>query len=475
MSWRAAVGVGSLGAGVGNRLWPDVEADEEAQLTETMISLDEGSALARYLVVSQVCAAMAAGMSKTRAVEEVAGRLYVGLGNTPRRYSARSIWRWLKQWETEGLDGLRSEPRQRQGSSLPPGFLSLLKEQKLVDPKVSIPEVIRLARIEGVIDEDESIDRTTVWRECRRLGLPTQRRDPSKRSQQRPWRFPHRMQCALADGKHFKAGAHRARRVAIIFQDNASRFVLGAVVGTSESAALALRGLHKVISRWGLMSCLYVDLGFDTKDLARATASLGISLILGTRKYPEARGSLERFNRTLSEQLLCGWPGNPGVDPDLLALERRIEHWASELYNHTPHEGIHLDTPADRFHSDQRSLVLPESQTRLDEAFVASFVRQVKNHNCISIDGDLWEVPLGHRNAKIQVFRNMINGELSVLHKGRRTPIKPANLTANAHDRRSAPASDKPQPQPRRTAADAAWDRDHPPLVDDSGNYNENF
>ena len=80
-------------------------------MTNTIDPLDEGSALARYLVVSQVCAAVAAGMPKTRAVEEVAGRVHLGHGNTPRRYGVRSIWRWLKQWETEGLDGLGSEPR----------------------------------------------------------------------------------------------------------------------------------------------------------------------------------------------------------------------------------------------------------------------------------------------------------------------------------------------------------------------------
>lgn len=435
--------------------------------------VDEDEAIIRYLVVCQVRAAIAAGVARTRAVEEVAGRRHLDRGSRPRRYGARTIWRWLKQWEADGLPGLASQPRQRQGSSLPAGFLAHLEQRKLEDPKVSVPEIIRLARVEGVIADNERIDRTTVWRECRRLGLPTLRRDPSKQTQQRPWRFPHRMQCVLADGKHFRAGAQRVYRVAIIFLDNATRFVLGGVVGSSESAVLALRGLYKVTLRWGLMSCLYVDLGFDMLDLARATASLGISLILGTKRYPEARGCLERFNRTMAEQLLYGWPGNPAIDPETAALERRLEHWATEMYNHTPHEGLDLDTPADRFHGDARQLVLPESQTRVDEAFVTSFDRRVKSHNCISIDSKLWEVPAGHPGRKIKVFRNMITSELSVLHDGRRVAIKPADLVANAYQPRPQTESAPCNETQRRTAADAAWQRDNPPLVDDDGNYRE--
>jgi len=434
--------------------------------------VDEDDALVRYLVVSQVCAARAAGIPTTSAVEEVAGRAHLDREGRPRRVSVRTVWRWLGRWESAGLDGLRTELRQRPGCGLPESFLAFLFERKTEDPAVSIPEVIRHARVIGVIADDAEIDRTTVWRECLRRGLSTRRRGSSKRSLQRPWRYPHRMQCVIADGKHFKAGGRRAARVAVVFLDNASRFVLGVVVGTAESAGLTLRGLLKVIRRWGLMTCLYVDLGFDTKDLATATASLGISLILGTKSYPEARGCIERFNRTLAEQLLCGWPGNPAVDPELMSLELRIEHWASEMYNHTPHEGLEGDTPAERFHGDSRSLVVPESQVAVDEAFVTSFKRTVKNHNCISVDGALWEVPLGHSGQRVDVHRNMISGVLSVLHQGERVALAPADLTANAYQKRSATKPKDPAPsKPRRTAADAAFERDHPPLVDDDGGY----
>jgi len=472
VSWIATVEAPTLAPSKVTAAFWAVAGSWEGPLSDTKTSADEDVALVRYLVVAQVCAEIAAGASKTAAVHEVAGRAHMGLRQRVRRFGERTLWRWLSDWAESGLEGRAQPPRSPPTSSLPTAFLELLEHLKKTWPETSVPEVIRIARARGVVAEDDLLDRTTVWRHCRRQGLTTRRRNAAKQDRQRPWRFEHRMQCVLADGKHFRAGATRAKRVAIIFLDNATRFVLGASVGTSESAALALSGLRKVIRRWGLMSCLYVDLGFDNDDMARACAALKIAFILGTKKYPEGRGALERLNRTANEQLLCGWPGNPAIAPEPDALERRIEHWASEQYNHTPHEALALDSPANRFHGDSRPLVMPASQAMLDEAFVTSFPRRVTNHNCVSVDGVLWELPLGHRRERLEVFRNMISGQLLVLHNGVRTALKPVDLVSNAYDKSpSQPPAEPVDSAPRPTAADSAWARDHPPLTDDDGNY----
>ena len=441
-------------------------------MSDTNQRPDEDVALLRYLVVTQVCAAVVAGTGKTAAIKEVSSRPQLGLRGRLLRIGERTLWRWLAAWEEAGVAGLAQAAREPQASSLPAAFLELLVELKQSSPETSLPEVIRIARASGVIAENEPIDRTTVWRQCKRHGLPTRRRNAAKKDRQRPWRFPNRMLCVLADGKHFRVGAKRLKRVVVFFLDNATRFILAAVVGTSESAALALRGLRKVIRRWGLLSCLYVDHGFEYRDLMRACATLRIALILGAKAYPEGHGALERFNRTANEQLLYGWLGNPAIDPELAALERRVEHWAFEQYNHTPHEALDHDTPAQRFHADLRALVIPSSEAAVDKAFVTSFNRRVTNHNCVSIDSVLWEIPIGHRGEKIDIFRNMITGTLAVQHKGERVQIQPADLINNAYQRDdSAPARQPGQPGPRPTAADIAWDRDHPPLPDDDGNY----
>ena len=96
------------------------------------------------------------------------------------------------------------------------------------------------------------------------------------------------MMMVLADGKHFRVGARRRRRVAVFFLD-AARFALGVVVGTDETAELFLRGLHAVLRRFGFMDTLSLDRGpgFRADDTAAACHRLGIHLVHGTAGYPE--------------------------------------------------------------------------------------------------------------------------------------------------------------------------------------------
>jgi len=88
-------------------------------------------------------------------------------------------------------------------------LIGFLRTEKQGDPRASVPELLRRAEQQGIIGSALSVDRTTVWRACRRMGLPTRARPSKREGDMRRWRYPHRMQCVLADGKHFRAGAGR--------------------------------------------------------------------------------------------------------------------------------------------------------------------------------------------------------------------------------------------------------------------------
>ena len=132
------------------------------------------------------------------------------------RISVRTLQRWRAAWASGKLAGL--EPRQRTrtttSQALSVELVAFLRTEKRCDPRASAPELVRRARERGIVPADLKIDRTTVWRACRRLGLPTRRRPHKREGDTRRWRYAERMQCVLADGKHFRAGAARLRRVA---------------------------------------------------------------------------------------------------------------------------------------------------------------------------------------------------------------------------------------------------------------------
>ena len=174
------------------------------------------TALLRYSVVAEVEALVLRGWPAAAAVRHVAGADRVDLDGRPVRIGVRTLQRWRAAWASGKLAAL--EPRQRTrtttSQALSVELVAFLRTEKRCDPRASAPELVRRARERGIVPVDQKIDRTSVWRACRRLGLPTRQRPHKREGDTRRWRYAERMQCVLADGKHFRADAARRRRVA---------------------------------------------------------------------------------------------------------------------------------------------------------------------------------------------------------------------------------------------------------------------
>lgn len=308
------------------------------------------------------------------------------------------------------------------------------------------------------------------------MGLPLRRAHRLEVADTRRYGYPHRMMMGLADGKHFRAGARRLRRVALTLLDDASRFGLGGEVGPSESTVLFLRGFHQVTGRYGILQAMSLDHGpgFISHDTEAVFARLGVRLLHGRVRYPEGHGKIERYHRTLQHKLIRGLDGNPEVDPDCGALTLRLNHWLREIYNHTPHESLGGETPAQRFHRDTRELELPPDRAWLDAQFQTTHERTVSGDHVVSLDGVAYEVPRPCR-GRIAVTRHLLSGRLTVRADGREIEIHPVDPIHNAFDRRARPT----QAETRRTddravtAADRAFDEDFGPLVGTDGDYPE--
>ncbi|MQG59511.1 MAG: transposase [SAR202 cluster bacterium] len=435
-------------------------------------------ALMRYSILAQLEALLLSGSSPNDAVSKIAGQEHAYPDGRPVRVSVRTLQRWRSAYASGGIEALvpRSRKRTETSMTLSEALVAFFRDEKHHDPRASVPELLRRARVRGIIAEDLPVDRSTAWRACRRMGLPTRARPSKREGDMRRWRYPHRMQCVLADGKHFRAGGARLRRVALFFLDDATRYGLDGIVGTSESVELFLHGLYGMVGKHGLMDLLYLDKGpgFRSNDtLAVVQGGLRAWLIHGTTRYPQGHGAIERFHRTADEQLLRSLDGNLEVDPDCHALTLRLRHFL-DRYNDTPHETFAGDTPRQRWEAG-RPLRFPEDQADLYRRFVVREPRKVSADHVIKADGRLWEAPRGLGGTWAEVTRHLLDGRYWVLHEGRMVQLAELDVHANATGHRGYIGDDQPvSPEGiPATAARLAFDHDLRPLVDSEGGFRD--
>lgn len=433
-------------------------------------------ALDRHQVVSAVTARVLAGASLSAAIREVLGLVMRDHRGEAIRLSERTVYRWVRAFERDGLAGLEPTPHSPAEASpaLTPELLSFVRKHKQDDEDASVPDLIRQARLAGILGESERVSRVTLWRACRRLGLPLRRAHRRASADMRRFAFPNRMLCVLADGKYFRAGVTRAKRVALFLLDDATRKALGVAVGTSECTELFLRALHQVVLRFGLMKVLFLDHGpgFISDDTRTVVARLGVKLVWGAEGYPEGHGKIERFNQTAQARVLRSLPGRVEVDPAPEVLTLRLEHWSTTDYNHSPHEGLDGISPDARWGQDPRGLEYPPSREWLDSRFLVTFSRRVSNDNVISHESIAFEVPRGYAGSRITVTRHLLDHDrLTIVHHGREVTLKPVDLTANAYARRAAKVTE-PDPQtPVASAAAVAFEEDLGPIVSADGDF----
>jgi putative transposase len=438
--------------------------------------------LFRHQVVSLVLAWMLSGEVRAEAVCRAAAMTHPTLSGRPRKISPRTVYRWLAAYQEHGAEGLRPTARVRGPPSvvLPSELLDFITLQKELDVHASLPELVRRARVKGILKPSQAIDRTTLWRACRRMGLCVQRRKQTRDRDTRRFAYPHRLDMVLCDGKHFRAGAKRAKRVALFFLDDCTRYGLHVVVGTSENRMLFLRGLYELVRLVGLMTILYLDHGpgFIALDTVEVVKNLGALLIHGEKAYPEGHGKVERFNQTAKAAVLRGLDRRPDVDPDCGALEVRLQHYLRYVYNQDLHESLHKKTPSQCFLSDDRPLRFPDDDTALRRKFVVYFDRRVSSDHVVSVDSVLYEVPRGHAGQKVILHRHVLDDDrLLVPHQGKLVELSPVDLAKNARSRRAKKAdaqqstSDEVTHPLPSSAADLEFERDLQPVVDADGGF----
>jgi transposase InsO family protein len=252
----------------------------------------------------------------------------------------------------------------------------------------------------------------------------------------------------------FGSGIRQTVRILSIL-DDATRFILAALVVTSESLAAAVAGFRRAAARWGLPEKFYADRGsaYDADAFRKGLAVLGIHRINTRPRNAPAHGKIEAYHRSLQRWFIAELPHQPVRD--LAHLQELLDAFLDRIY----HEHVHRElkqTPRAAF-ADAMSPRLV-TLARLREAFLIE--TDLKAHPVtgeVRVGGRLFLVPKErlrqNRRVRIGLDPEADQAPFLVLGPGVYQPLAPAFAPACAAPAGRAPTAPRPPAAPEPVGA----------------------
>jgi transposase InsO family protein len=180
--------------------------------------------------------------------------------------------------------------------------------------------------------------------------------------------------------------------------DDASRYAPALVGRTAETEADMLEVLCGALLRHPPPKMLYFDNGacYRGDVLALVCQRLGIRLVHATPYSPEARGSQERFWRTMRQR--CTDHLSPTAS--LHDVNQALWAWLDADYHRRPHAGLLGETPRRRYLDGLAGLPAPVTPKQLARAVEVELTRRIRKDATFDLDGNVHEVTGRHLAGK---------------------------------------------------------------------------
>lgn len=395
-------------------------------------------ALFRYSLIREAADESLTVRQRGRLVRELAGRDHIGPNGRHVRVARGTMDRWIRAYRCGGFDALA--PTSRTGEPV--------TEKRLLDMaeafKREVPQrtAAQVAQIIRTVEGSGPSERT-VQRHLARLGLNTR---PDGTPPEAFGRFEAQAPGDLWTGDALHGPSIASRKTYLFaFIDDHSRALVGYRFGHSEDTVRLEAAFRSALGSRGVPRRLYVDNGsaYVSKQLLRACASLGVSLVHSKPGRPQGRGKIERVFETVRIQFLVEIEARP--PEDLAELNRFFTAWVETVY----HRRIHSETgqtPIDRLLSvGPPALPTPAA---LHEAFLWSETRRVTKTATVSLHGNSFEVDAALVGQRVEVvFDPFYMESVEIRLKGRSMGAGvPLSIGRHAHPMARAEARPAPAP-----------------------------
>jgi putative transposase len=364
-------------------------------------------ALLRHSAVSWIEQCRNEGQSFCECIKRAAQLEWEG-----RFFSPRTLEDWYYGYRRGGFSRLQGRRRSDAGGlrALEPQIAEAILELRKSQPRLTVTAILERLRAQGIIDAESGCSRSTVYRLLQREGLDRHRLRALANEVGGPtkaWESdsPNALWMAdVMDGPSIKnqgkAGAQRTWLVATL--DDYSRLSPHSQFYPHQKITALLDCLRQGFERRGLPEALYTDQGriFTGSQLKLVCANLGIRLLHARPYAAWSKGKIERFFRTLQQSFLPELSFEPATDFE--QLNYRLWTWIENTYHRRTHSALGGKSPLERFRS-VRLRPLPENWQAL---FYERINRRVRLDATVSLEAQLWEVPVHLRGRAIELRRD---------------------------------------------------------------------
>jgi transposase InsO family protein len=234
------------------------------------------------------------------------------------------------------------------------------------------------------------------------------------------WQMDFKGASALGNGR-------RLHPLTVI--DDHSRYALCIGACADETGTTVKARLEQVFRHYGLPQAFFVDNGNPWGDSHGGKwtkfrvwlLKLGVHLIFSRPLHPQSRGKIERFHRSMDDEVFSMRP---------LAAMREAQHafngWRG-IYNHErPHEGIAMQRPAERYRPSPRSM--PQTLPQVEYGQGETVRKVTRNTHSIWFNNRKWNVPKAFDGESLAIRPHSADGQHGI-HFGAHL-IKTIDLTS---------------------------------------------
>ena len=412
----------------------------------------EALALWRVATLGPLISARLEHGDRRRYFAEAAAREYERPDGERVRLSPRTLEDWFYVYLEGGWRALMPRPRKDRDTcrAIRPEVAEKLLAAKRKKPRRSVNMLIRAFERAGWARKGE-LKRSTVHRLLQAHALSL--RPPRAHAFERRSFLPeHAGDLWVGDamhGPHTRGEDGREGKAYLIsILDAATRYVVSSRFCADEGALSHENVLLAAITRFGPPRAYYVDLGaaYVSDSLKVICADLGIQLIHTKARDPEAKGCIERWHRTLRDQLLDELSSGPHA---LERLNAALWAWLEREYHARTHSttgrapGLHIEAELEHLRPVPKDI-------DLRDVFLHRARRLVHKDGCVRFQGARYEVPgdLVGEHVELRHDPRVPEDRPLVFHRGTYRDVATLlDRVANASGERKRLPAQEPTPE----------------------------